>query len=97
MKYLSNHAEYLKYNQYLANGYPIGTGIIEGTCRHLVRDRMELIGARWSVNGAESILKLRALRLNNDFDEYWAFHEKKEYQRNHQAHSILTVIDGGKT
>jgi hypothetical protein len=97
LKYLSNHTEYLKYNQYLASGYPIGTGIIEGTCRHLVRDRMELTGARWSVNGAESILKLRALRLNNDFDEYWVFHEKKEYQRNHQAHSTLKVIDGGKT
>jgi len=85
LKYLSNHAEHLKYDQYLAKGYPIGTGIIEGTCRHLIRDRMELTGARWSVNGAESILKLRALRLNGDLDEYWSFHEKKEYERNHRT------------
>jgi len=89
LKYLSNHVEYLRYEQYLAKGYPIGTGIIEGTCRHLVRDRMELTGARWSVKGAESILKLRALRLNGDLDDYWAFHEKKEYERNHKTHARL--------
>jgi hypothetical protein len=83
--YLLTHAPYLKYNQYLSQGYPIATGVIEGACRHLVKDRMEVTGARWSLTGAEAVLRLRALRSSRDFDEYWSFHEKKEYERNHRA------------
>ena len=50
----------LRYDQYLAAGYPIGTGVIEGACRSLVKDRMERTGARWSLPGAEAVLRLRA-------------------------------------
>jgi hypothetical protein len=45
---------------------------------------MEVTGARWSLNGAEAVLRLRALRSSRDFDEYWTFHETREYERNHQ-------------
>jgi hypothetical protein len=83
--YLVDHASYLRYDQYLAVGAPIATGVIEGACRHLVKDRMELTGARWSLAGAEAVLRLRALRSSGDFDEYWRFHEAQEYQRNHAA------------
>lgn len=83
--YLLHHAAYLRYHQYLAAGLPIATGVIEGACRHLVKDRMELTGARWSLAGAEAVLRLRALRASGDFDEYWTFHEAQEYQRNHAA------------
>ena len=81
--YLLKYAPYLHYDRYRAAGYPIATGVIEGTCRYLVRDRMELTGARWRLVGAEAVLKLRALRASGDFDTYWAFHEAREYQRNH--------------
>ena len=81
--YLLKYAPYLHYDRYLAAGYPIVTGVIEGACRHLVRDRMELTGARWRLVGAEAVLKLRALRASGDFDAYWAFHEAREYERNH--------------
>ena len=54
---------------------PIVTGVVEGACRHLVRDRMELTGARWRLVGAEAVLKLRALRSSGDFDAYWDFHQ----------------------
>ena len=64
-------------------GYPIATGVIEGACRYLVRDRMELTDARWRLVGAEAVLKLRSLRASGDFDEYWDFHEAREYERNH--------------
>jgi hypothetical protein len=84
-QYLLTHAPYLKYNHYLSQGYPIATGVIEGACRHLVKDRMEVTGARWSLTGAEAVLRLRALRSSHDFDEYWNFHEKKEYERNHRS------------
>jgi len=83
--YLLNYGPYLKYNRYLEQGLPIATGVIEGACRHLVKDRMEVTGARWSLTGAEAVLKLRALRSSHDFDEYWSFHETQEYKRNHQA------------
>ena len=83
--YLLSHAPYLKYNHYLAQGFPIATGVIEGACRHLVKDRMEVTGARWSLAGAEAVLRLRALRSSHDFDEYWTFHETREYERNHRA------------
>ncbi|MCP4201509.1 MAG: ISKra4 family transposase, partial [bacterium] len=81
--YLLNHTPYLRYDQYLARGSPIATGVIEGACRHLVKDRMERTGARWRLKGAEAVLRLRALRSSGDFDEYWRFHEAREYERNH--------------
>jgi hypothetical protein len=62
---------------------PIATGVIEGACRHLVKDRMDITGARWSLNGAIAILKLRSLRASGDFEEYWKFHEHQEFERNH--------------
>ena len=81
--YLLKYAPYLRYGRYLAAGYSIATGVIKGACRHLVRDRMELTGARWRLVGAEAVLKLRALRASGDFDAYWDFHEAREYERNH--------------
>ena len=83
--YLLNHAPYLRYHEYLAAGFPIATGVIEGACRHLVSDRMDLTGARWSLVGAEAVLRLRALRSSGDFEEYWRFHEQREYERNHAS------------
>jgi len=83
--YLLNKSPYLRYDRYLAEGFPIGTGVIEGACRHLVKDRMEITGAKWTLRGAEAVLRLRALRSSKDFDAYWVFHEGCEYRRNHQV------------
>jgi len=82
--YLLNKSPYLHYDRYLSQGFPIATGVIEGACRHLVKDRMEVTGAKWRLQGAEAILRLRALRSSHDFAEYWDFHEACEYKRNHQ-------------
>ncbi len=84
-KYLANKAEHLDYPTALASGWPIATGIIEGACRYLVADRMDITGARWSVQGAEAVLKLRAVRANDDFDAYWHYHLTRERQRVHQS------------
>jgi hypothetical protein len=84
--YLLHYSPYLQYDKALAEGFPIATGVIEGACRHLVQDRMNLTGARWSLTGAEAVLRLRALRSSNDFDAYWTFHEQQEYERNHASH-----------
>ncbi len=83
--YLKNKAPYLRYDRYLDLGFPIATGVIEGACRHLVKDRMDITGAKWRLASAEAVLRLRALRSSNAFDDYWKFHEAREYQRNHQA------------
>jgi len=84
--YLLHYSPYLQYDKALAEGVPIATGVIEGACRHLVEDRMNLTGARWRLTGAEAVLRLRALRSSNDFDAYWKFHEQQEYERHHASH-----------
>ncbi len=57
----------------------------KGACRYLIKDRMDLTGARWSLQGAEAVLRLRSLCVSGDWAEYWSFHLQQEHQRNHQA------------
>ncbi len=83
--YLERNATWLHYDRALAEGLPIATGVIEGACRYLVQDRMGRTGARWSLAGAEAVLRLRALRTSADFDDYWLFHLAKEHERTHQS------------
>jgi hypothetical protein len=78
---LENKHEFLRYDQALDAGWPIATGVIEGACRHLIADRLNLGGARWGLDGAEAILTLRAVISNGDFEEYWRFHLAREHQR----------------
>jgi hypothetical protein len=68
--YFENNAHRMRYDEYLAAGYPIATGVIEGACRHLVKDRMERSGMRWVVEGAESMLAVRALHVSNQWDAF---------------------------
>lgn len=84
-RYLTNNAPYLDYPTALNAGWPIATGVIEGTCRYLVKDRMDITGARWSVQGAEAVLKLRAVCANGDFSRYWQWHLDRERQRTHDT------------
>jgi hypothetical protein len=83
--YLAKNTRWLHYDRALADGLPIATGVIEGACRYLVQDRMGRTGARWSLAGAEAILRLRALRTSGDFDDYWQFHLAKEHERVHRS------------
>lgn len=83
--YLVKNTKWLHYDRALADGLPIATGVIEGACRYLVQDRMGRTGARWSLAGAEAVLRLRALRTSGDFDDYWQFHLAQEHQRTHAS------------
>jgi hypothetical protein len=83
--YLLKYRPYLRYDEYLEQGYPIASGVIEGACRHLVNDRMAITGARWRLDRAEAVLRIRALRASHDFDEYWQFHKLQEFNRNHAS------------
>jgi hypothetical protein len=84
-RYLVNNRKLLHYDRALRDGLPIGTGVIEGACRYLVKDRMDRTGARWSLRGAEAVLRLRALWANGDFEDYWAFHLEREHRRTHRS------------
>lgn len=83
--YLLKYKAFLHYDTYLAQGFPICSGVIEGTCRHLINDRMDRTGARWRLKGAEAVLKLRSLYASGDLEDYWRFHERQEQQRNHTS------------
>lgn len=83
LAYLDAKQPYLAYHIALTLGWPIATGVIEGSCRFLVKDRLDVTGARWSLDGAEAVLLLRAVITNGDMDAYWAFHLGREYERTH--------------
>ncbi len=84
--YLHKNSALMRYDEFLVMGLPIATGVIEGACRHLVKDRMDVTGARWSLDGAEAVLKLRSIYASDDWEEYCTFHEAREYERNHKIH-----------
>lgn len=81
MAFLESNLHRMRYDEYLAAGYPIATGVIEGACRHLVRDRMERSGMRWKVPGAQAMLDLRAIHTNGDWDTFQSFRIKTETKR----------------
>jgi hypothetical protein len=111
--YILRNKDYMCYDGYLALGLPIASGVIEGTCKHLVKDRFEIAGARWGLEGGEALLKLRELRAiyqSGDWDEYWQFHVRRDQERIHpngyhiygaateaKSPSTLTLIQGGKS
>ncbi len=86
--YIENNQERLQYDRALAHGLPIATGVIEGACRHLVKDRMDITGARWGLERAEAILKLRSLKISGDLPAYLVFHFEQEHKRNYPGPPI---------
>jgi hypothetical protein len=79
-RYFRANREHMRYDQYLAAGYPIGSGVVEGACRHLVKDRMEQSGMRWEHEGAQAVLDLRAVRLNGDWAAFLDYRIQQEQQ-----------------
>jgi hypothetical protein len=79
--YFERNLSFMDYPAYLKNGWPIASGVIEGACRHLVKDRMELSGMRWQQPSAEALLSLRAVAENGDWDDYHLFHRQQRQMR----------------
>lgn len=79
--YFENHRHMMDYATYLAKGYPIATGLVEGTCGSLVKDRMEHSGMRWSIRGAQAVLNLRAVKKNDDWESFWQYYIDAEKTR----------------
>jgi len=79
--YFTNHRHMMDYATYLAQGYPIATGLVEGTCNSLVKERMEQSGMHWSIAGAQAVLDQRAVMKNGDWDDFWTFYIERERER----------------
>lgn len=79
--YLLKNRQRMRYDEYLAKGYPIASGVIEGACRHLVKDRMERAGMHWTPVGAQAMLDVRSTYVNGDWEEYQAYRIQRETQR----------------
>jgi hypothetical protein len=79
--YLYRNRTRMRYDEYLANGWPIASGPVEGACKNLIKDRMERSGMRWTEQMAEAIVQLRAICLSGDFDHYWQFHIEQDQRR----------------
>lgn len=92
LNYFAERREYMKYDEYLAAGYPIGSGVVEGACRHLVKDRMEQTGMRWRIAGAQAILSLRAIYVNDDWDAFHANRIQTEQRKLYPYKKRLNVI-----
>ena len=92
-RYFTNNQHRMKYNEYLAAGYPIATGVIEGACRHFVKDRMERAGMRWSIDGAQAMLNLRSTNLNGDLDEFSQYRIQKQVEKLYKHRDAVSAIE----
>jgi len=90
--YIEKNQARMRYDQALEKGLPIASGVIEGACRHLVKDRMELTGARWRLDDAEAILRLRALKVSGDLERYLQFHFARKQQRNYRGAPVASTL-----
>jgi len=81
IRYFTRNAPYMRYDDYLARGWPIATGVIEGGCKHVVRGRLDRSGMQWALPGADAMLQLRTVRINDDWDKYQLFRRQREHHR----------------
>ena len=90
--YYRRNLPYMRYDRYLDRGWPISSGVVEGACGHLVKDRMEQSGMRWTKSGAQAILDLRAVRVNDDWDAYQSFRQQRQHQRLYGSRSSAPSV-----
>ena len=84
-QYFHHNQARLHYDQYLAAGYPIASGVIEGACRHVIKDRLERTGMHWTVPGAQALLQLRCVALNGDWEAFLKYYIDQESTRLYPA------------
>jgi hypothetical protein len=89
--YFERNLPYMNYDVCLRQGLPIASGVIEGACRHIVKDRMELSGMRWSQHGAEQLLKLRCVHQNGHWDTFWEYHRALRRRITSATHTVLDL------
>ncbi len=90
--FLAKNVHRMQYDQYLAWGLPIATGVIEGACRYIVKDRMERAGMRWTLAGAQAMLDLRTTYVNGQWSEYQTFRIQHECLRLYPYQKALRTL-----
>jgi hypothetical protein len=90
--YLNRNRHRMRYHEYLAAGYPIASGVIEGACRHVVKDRMERSGMRWTIDGAQAMLDLRSTSINGQWPVFQVHRINTETQRLHPERRLLQQL-----
>lgn len=92
-RYFEKNSHRMAYDDYLAAGYPIASGVIEGACRYVVKDRMERTGMRWVLDGAQSMLGLRCIHLSGNWDDFVRFRIERECERLYPGHAANDAFD----
>lgn len=90
--YLSHNRHRMRYHEYLAQGYPIASGVIEGACRNVVKDRLERTGMNWTMPGAKAMLELRCVQLCGDWDKFISFYIAAETSRLYPHQQVLDTL-----
>lgn len=94
--YLENNAERMRYDEYLRAGYPIASGVIEGACRHIIKDRMEQGGMRWTLPGAEAMLNVRAVCASSEWSAFHSWRQSENRKTNHRHSDLVAKYAGFK-
>jgi len=92
-KFFQKNQHRMRYDEYLAAGYPIASGVIEGACRHFVKDRMERAGMRWTIEGAQAMLDLRSVALNGDWDAFTQYRIERETERLYPHADVIGTVE----
>lgn len=90
--YLEQNLARMRYDEYLAAGYPVASGAIEGACRHLVKDRMERAGMHWTIPGAQAMLDVRSIHVSGHWDGYQNYRIEREAQRLYPEQEYISKI-----
>jgi hypothetical protein len=90
--YLEKNSVRMRYDLYLASGYPIASGVIEGACRHYVKDRMERAGMHWTKAGAQAMLDVRSEYLNGDGEGFQKFRIDRENEKRYPHRQALDSV-----
>lgn len=91
-EYLYKNRDRMRYHEYLAQGYPIASGVIEGACRHVVKDRLERSGMNWTVPGAKAMLELRCVYVSDNWDNFLESYTTSETLRLHPHRKLLDTL-----
>ena len=87
--YFHRNRDRMRYDEYLAAGFPIASGVIEGACRHVVKDRMERAGMRWTIDGAQAMLDLRSTSINDQWSAFQTHRIKTDTRRLYPNRRLL--------
>jgi hypothetical protein len=92
--YFENNAQRMRYDEYLKAGYPIASGVIEGACRHVIKDRMEHGGMRWTLEGAQAMLNVRCVCASSEWENFGTWRQAEQAKRVHPYRAAVAQYQG---